>query len=165
MSISDELVRANAVYAAGADLANLPGAPRRRFAVLTCMDTRLDPNQFLGLRLGDAHVLRNAGAIVTEDVLRSLAVSHMNLGTQEVLVIGHSGCGLATFANEELWDRLRRELGADPEGFDFLPFPDVEQNVRDGVRRIRAWPLLPDSYTATGFVFDTVAGTLSPVDA
>ena len=70
--------------------------------MLTCMDTRLDPNQFLGLSLGDAHVLRNAGAIVTEDVLRSLAVSHMKPGTQEVLVIGHSGCGLATFDNEEL---------------------------------------------------------------
>src|SRR5262245_30499702 len=127
------------------------------------MDCRLDPAQFLGLSLGDAHVLRNAGAIVTDDVLRSLAISRMKLGTQEVLVVGHSGCGLATFENEELWEQVRSELGADPEGFEFLPFPDVEQNVRDGVRRIREWPLLPDSYAASGFVYDTVAGTLSRV--
>lgn len=165
MAISDDVRDANAVYAAETDLSNFTSMPVRRFAVLTCMDSRLDPNRFLGLRLGDAHVLRNAGAIVTDDVLRSLAVSHMKLGTQEVLVIGHSNCGMARFANEELWDHVSKQLGADPQGFDFLPFTDVEQNVRNGVRRVREWPLLPDSYTATGFVFDTLAGTLSPVDA
>jgi carbonic anhydrase len=107
-------------------------------------------------------VIRNAGAIVTDDALRSLAISHWELGTQEACVIGHTRCGMASFTNET----LRRKLdgyGVETSGFDFLPFADVEQNVRDGLRRLAESPLLPDSFAVHGFVYDVATGRLNAV--
>ena len=159
MSIHDEVVAANDRYADGFAKGGLPMPPGRRFAVVTCMDARLDPARFLGLEEGDAHVIRNAGGLVTDDAIRSLVISHHLLGTQEALVIAHEDCGMLTFTNDVLHDRL----GADARQIDFLPFPNLDDSVRASVRRIRESPLLPDSFTATGFVYDVRTGRLREV--
>jgi carbonic anhydrase len=134
--------------------------PARRFVVVTCMDARIEPAAALGIKEGDAHVVRNAGGVVSDDALRSLVISHHLLGTQEALVIGHTDCGMLTFTNDQLHERL----GADATNIDFLPFPDVEARVRESVRAIEASPLLPDSFTATGFVIDVRTGRLHEVE-
>jgi carbonic anhydrase len=159
MSVVDELRSANKQYASGFDRGDLQIPPARSFAVVTCMDARLDPAQFLGLDLGDAHVIRNAGGVVSDDALRSLVISHHLLGTQEAVVIAHTGCGMLTFTNTDLHERL----GPEAEGVDFLPFPDLEQSVRDSVRKIEESPLLPGSFGATGFVYDVETGRLTQV--
>jgi len=127
------------------------------------MDARLDPARILGLQDGDANVLRNAGAIVTEDVLRSLAISRWLLGTRQAFVIGHVDCGMTRFTNGELRARLRDEAGVDASEIDFLPFGDVDESVREGVRRIRGSPLLGDAFAAGGFVYDVRTGRLTEV--
>jgi carbonic anhydrase len=133
--------------------------PARRFAVLTCMDARIDPARSLGLEEGDAHVIRNAGGLASDDAIRSLVISHWLLGTREAVVIAHTDCGMLTFTNEVLQERLP------PEGrdVDFLPFPDLEQSVRGSLRRIRESPLLPEEFEATGFVYDVGSGRLREV--
>ena len=159
MSVVDEITSANDAFASDFDGGDLPMPPGRALAVVTCMDARLDPAQFLGLDLGDAHVIRNAGGVVSDDALRSLVISHHLLGTQEAVVIGHSDCGMLTFTNDD----LRSRLGEPAAGIDFLPFPSVEDRVRESVELIRESPLLPDSFEATGFVYDVASGRLEPV--
>jgi carbonic anhydrase len=156
----DEIRQANEQYAGGFDKGHLPMPPGRHFAVVTCMDARLDPAKFLGLDEGDAHVIRNAGGIVTDDAIRSLVISHHLLGTQQAIVIGHEDCGMLTFQNEDLHAKLEGEA----DSIDFLPFPDVAERVRTSVRAIRDSALLPESYDATGFVYDVRTGRLSEVD-
>lgn len=163
MSNHDDVLRANADYARSFDAGGLAAAPARRMSVVTCMDARIDPLSVLGLRLGEAHVIRNAGGIVTDDVLRSLAISHWELGTQEAAVIGHTSCGMASFTNDTLTRKLTA-LGVDVGGLDFLPFRDVEESVRESVKRIQASPLLPEPYAARGFVYDVSSGRLNPLD-
>ncbi len=163
MSLHDELRQANEEYVARFDKGDLQVPPARRFAVVTCMDARLDPAKFLGLEEGDAHVIRNAGGLVTDDVIRSLVISHWLLGTQQAVVVGHVGCGMLTFTNDELHDLLERETGADTTAIDFLPFGDLEQAVRASVERIRTSPLLPDAFAASGYVYDTRSGELREV--
>ena len=159
MSIRDEISRVNERHAAGFTKGDLPMPPARRFAVLTCMDARLDPAKFLGLDEGDAHVIRNAGGLASDDAIRSLVISHWLLGTQEAVVIAHTDCGMLTFTNEVLHERLP------PEGrdVDFLPFPDLDESVRRSLRRIRESPLLPDEFEAAGFVYDVGTGRLREV--
>ena len=154
MSVREEILGANERYGDGFGKGDLPMPPGRRFAVVTCMDARLDPARFLGLEEGDAHVIRNAGGLVTEDALRSLVISHHLLGTQEVFVIAHTDCGMLTFANEELQSRLGTSI-------EFHPFSDLEQSVRDNVRKVRESPLLPDA--VSGFVYDVGSGRLREV--
>jgi len=156
MSVHDEIRQANASYAADFDKGDLSAPPGRKFAVVTCMDARLDPAKFLGLGEGDAHVIRNAGGLVTDDALRSLVISHHLLGTEEVLVIGHEGCGMVTFKDEDLQERLGTDV-------DFHAFPDLEESVRSSVGKVRESPLLPDSFSATGFVYDVQSGELREV--
>src|SRR5712691_3549893 len=163
MSIHDEITRANERYAASFAKGNLPMPPGRRFAVLTCMDARLDPAKFLGLDEGDAHVIRNAGGLASADAIRSLVISHWLLGTQEAFVIAHSDCGMLTFTNEVLRARLQEEADADASGIDFLPFSDLEESVRASIRRIRESPFLPDSFAASGFVYRVESGQLREV--
>lgn len=163
MSEREQLLEANGRYADGFSGGELPMPPGRRFAVITCMDARLDPAAFLGLAEGDAHVIRNAGALASEDAIRSLVISQRLLGTREVFVIAHSDCGMRTFTNEQLWQQLREQTGANANGTDFGPFSDPAESVRDSLRRIRESPLLPD-YNAAGFVFDNNSGRLLPVD-
>jgi carbonic anhydrase len=163
MSARDQLLAANESYASGFTKGDLPATPGRRLAVVTCMDARLDPAKFLGLEEGDAHVIRNAGGLVTDDALRSLVISHWLLGTQEALVIAHTGCGMLTFTNDDLRRKLADEAGADASGVDFQPFSDLEESVRGSIRKIAESPLLPDSFSASGFVYDVTSGRLREV--
>ncbi len=154
---------ANDRYAATFTKGDLPIPPARRLVILTCMDARIDPAQAFGVAEGDAHVIRNAGGRASDDALRSLAISHKLLGTQEFLVIHHTNCGMQTFTNEQLRDQLRRDLGADASEIDFLPFADLEESVREDVRRIRTSQLIPDTISVRGFVYDVQTGGLHEV--
>jgi carbonic anhydrase len=165
MSARDQLLAANDSYASGFAKGDLPMPPGRRFAVVTCMDARLVPAKFLGLEEGDAHVIRNAGGLVTDDALRSLVISHWLLGTQEAFVIAHTDCGMLTFTNGDLRSKLADEAGADASEVDFHPFSDLEDSVRGSVRKIAESPLLPDSFKATGYVYDVTSGRLRAVAA
>jgi carbonic anhydrase len=159
MSVVDEVVAANSRYAAAFANGALSAAPRRKLVVVTCMDARLDPARFLGLEEGDAHVIRNAGGLVNDETIRSLVISQHRLGTEEALVIGHSDCGMLTITNADLHERL----GPDSESIDFQTFPDVAESVRQSVEKIRSHPLLPDSFGASGFVYDVETGRIEPV--
>ncbi|MGH3011567.1 MAG: beta-class carbonic anhydrase [Gaiellaceae bacterium] len=159
------LQAANEVYADAYSNGDLPMPPGRRLAIVTCMDARLDPAKFLGLEVGDAHVIRNAGGLVTEDALRSLVISHWLLGTQEVAVLAHTECGMLTFSNDDLRAKLRDEAGADASDVDFKPFPDLEESVRGSVRTVRESPLLPDSLEVSGWIYDVKSGRISEVAA
>lgn len=163
MGVVDEVLEANRRYAEGFAKGELPAPPARRFAIVTCMDARLDPAKVAGLEDGDAHVIRNAGGIVTDDALRSLVVSHMLLGTREALVIGHTGCGLEAVTDEQLREKLAAATGVDASEVDFHAFPRVYDRVRESVRRIRESPFLPDSFEASGFVYDVRSGSLERV--
>src|SRR5438445_13673765 len=131
MSVVGEVTAANQRYASAFAKGDLPMPPGRKFAVVTCMDARLHPARFLGLEEGDAHVIRNAGGRASDDTIRSLAISQQLLGTNEVVVIHHTDCGMLTFSNEDLRKKLKQELNADAEHIDFLPFKNLEQSVRD----------------------------------
>jgi carbonic anhydrase len=163
VSAADELLRANTLYASYFTKGGLPARPARRFAVVTCMDARIDPAKALSLEEGDAHVIRNAGGHVTDDVLRSLVISHWELGTEEVFVIAHTGCGLFMHNNDALRAKLWAS-GADASGIDFLPFLDLDGSVRESVRRVRESPLLPESFGATGLVYDVETGRLRLIE-
>jgi len=163
MTNFEQFLRANQAYAAGFREGDLPMPPKRKVAVLTCMDARLHPSKFLGLALGDAHVIRNAGGRASDDAIRSLVISQRLLGTNEIVVIHHTDCGMLTFTNEALSDRIRRELGVETAGRDFLPFLDVEQSVRDDVAILRASPLIPADIPISGAIYDVGSGQLLPV--
>jgi carbonic anhydrase len=158
MSVIDELVEANARYAARHDDGELPAPPARRVAIVTCMDARLIPSEMLGLRAGDAHVIRNAGGRAA-DALRSLVISQRLLGTTEVMVIHHRACGMLGLADED----VRATLGADDGGMEYLGFADLEQSVRDDVGLLRASPLVADGATVRGFLYDERTGRLEEV--
>jgi carbonic anhydrase len=129
------------------------------------MDARIDPARALGLEEGDAHVIRNAGGIATEDAVRSLVISHHLLGTREAFVIGHTDCGMLTFDNPTVHELLHERQGVDASEIDFLPFPDVASRVAESVRSVRESGLLPADYELHPFVYDVQSGRLVPVDA
>lgn len=164
MSIVPEIQEANARYAATFDRAELQAPPLRNVAVLTCMDARLDPAKFLGLEEGDAHVIRNAGGRADQDALRSLIISQQFLGTNEIVVIHHTHCGMSGFSNEELHSRLFDRFGASAEEIDFLPFTDLAQSVRDDIATIRTCPFIPEDVTISGFIYDVKTGRIETVD-
>jgi carbonic anhydrase len=157
------LQAANEVYADSFREGDLPMPPGRRLAIVTCMDARLDPAKCLGLEVGDAHVIRNAGGLATDDALRSLVISHWLLGTQEVVVVAHTDCGMLTFSNDDLRSKLRDEAGADASDVDFRPFPVLEESVRRSVQTIRESPLLPDSLEVSGWIYDVHNGRINEV--
>jgi carbonic anhydrase len=163
MSVAQEFQKANDAYASSFNKGDLPMPPARHVAVLTCMDARLHPAGFLGLELGDAHVIRNAGGRASDDAIRSLAISQQLLGTNEVVVIHHTDCGMLTFSNEDLRKKLKQELNANAENIDFLPFKDLEQSVRDDVATIKNSPLLLKNIEVSGFIYDVKTGRLLPV--
>ena len=162
MSEIDRMLAANAEWAE-----RFPGSrdvrPARRVAVVACMDSRMPLFPMLGLEVGDAHVIRNAGGRVSEDAIRSLAISERLLGTTEVAVIHHTDCGMMTFQNEDLTAKIKEDLGVDASGRDFLPFSDLEQSVRDDVQRIRDSELIPDDIPVTGAIYDVRTGELQEV--
>ena len=163
MTVAQEFQKANDAYASSFSKGNLPMPPARHVAVLTCMDARLLPARFLGLEEGDAHVILNAGGRASEDAIRSLAISQQLLGTNEVVVIHHTDCGMLTFSNEDLRKKLKQELNADAEHIDFLPFKNLEQSVRDDVATIKNSPLLLKIIEVSGFIYDVKSGRLLPV--
>jgi len=163
MSATEDLLKTNESYAATFQKGDLPMPPARHVAVLTCMDARLHPSRFLGLNEGDAHVIRNAGGRASDDAIRSLVISQQLLGTNIVLVIHHTDCGMVTFSNEDLRAKLKQELHVDAGDIDFLPFRDLEQSVRDDVAKIKSSPLIPDNVEISGFIYDVRTGKLLPV--
>jgi len=161
MSEVSTLLKANERYAASFTKGHLPMPPSRRVAVVACMDARLDPARVLGLEEGDAHVVRNAGGRAA-DAVRSLVISQQLLGTREVVVIHHTDCGMLTFTDEQLRQKLRDELGTVTDTA-FLSFSDVDQSVRDDVAAIRESRLLLKGVPVSGFVYDVKTGRLRPV--
>ena len=162
MSVSDELLQANAKYARTFDLGNLPIPPARKLAIVTCMDARIIPSEAFGLKAGDAHVIRNAGGRA-RDALRSLVISQRLLGTNEIAVIHHTNCGMVTFTNQELHAKVKQDLGADASNIDFLPFSDIEESVREDVAYLLSSPLIPADVVIRGFVYDVHSGRLNEV--
>jgi carbonic anhydrase len=164
VSVIDELMSANraAVEGGEAATAGLPGAPGREVAIVTCMDCRIDVEKVLGLGLGEAHVLRNAGGVVTDDVIRSLALSQRKLGTREVMLIHHDKCGLATVTDDGFRAELQAATGVAP-AFAIESFADVEADVRQSIERVRRSSFLPHTGAVRGFVFDVDSGALREV--
>jgi carbonic anhydrase len=162
MSSTDQLIDNARGYAADFDKGELPLPPGKKVAVLACMDARLDPARLLGLEEGDAHVIRNAGGVVDEDAIRSLAISQNLLGTEEIVLIHHTDCGMLTFTDEELAGRLESETGQRPE-WTAHAFSDLEQDVREGVEAIRTSPFVPRTDSIRGFVYEVESGELREV--
>jgi len=158
MPVRDELLQANQDYASDFSKGDLPMPPARGVAIVTCMDARIDPARALGLEEGDAHVIRNAGGLVNDETIRSLCISHNLLGTTEALVIAHTDCGMLTFTNDDIHEKL----GPDSSDIDFQPFGDLDESVRQSVAKAQASPLL-DGVTVTGWVYDVRSGALREV--
>lgn len=163
MTTFDEFKAANERYAASFEGGDPLSPPARGIAVVTCMDARLHPEKFLGLDLGDAHVIRNAGGRVSEDAIRSIVISERLLGTEEILVIHHTDCGMETFENEDLAAKIKEDLGVDATGRDFLPFSDLEQSVRDDVETLQNSELIPEDIRIVGAIYDVETGELREV--
>ena len=164
MPVREEIVAANDRYSSAFAKGDLPMPPARRFAIVTCMDARIDPAKAFGLDEGDAHVIRNAGGLVTEDAIRSLIISHHLLGTEEVFVAAHTDCGMLTFTNDECRALLRDRTEASADAIDFLPFPDVEASVRRSVASVHESPFLQE-IPVSGWIYDVGTGKLSEVAA
>ena len=166
MSVIDEVLAANGEYAEGFQLGSLATAPTRKLAIVACMDARMTIEPMLGLKTGEAHILRNAGGIVTADTLRSPVISHHLLGTTEFMVINHTDCGMLTFKDDDLRERLQESTGtAVVEPAAFLAFRDVEENVRRQVWKLRDHPWLPPTISVRGFVYHVETGKLHEVSA
>ena len=165
MSELTKMLTANRSFADSFTQGDLPMPPARHVAVLTCMDARLHPSKLLGLELGDAHVIRNAGGRASDDAIRSLIISSRLLGTKEFAVIHHTDCGMLTFTNDHLRARLKQETGEDASHIDFLPFADLEQSVRDDVDRILETPFIDPAILVSGYVYDVRTGALQQVVA
>jgi carbonic anhydrase len=164
MSTIDEVLRANERYAQHFALGHLALPPTRQLAVVACMDARLMVDQLLGLQAGEAHIIRNAGGIVTEDALRSLILSHHLLGTQEVMIINHTDCGMLTFTDEEVRAKLQQLTGtATVAPVHFYAFRNVEENVRQQVQKVRSHPWVPTQIPVRGFIYDVTTGRLHEV--
>ena len=162
MSVTDELLQNAERYAASFDQGDLALPPARQVAVLACMDARLNPYGLLGLREGDAHVIRNAGGVVTADALRSLAISQRLLGTTEIVLIHHTGCGMLTFTDDEFKAGIQAEVGTKPL-WAAEAFPDLDEDVRQSVRRILDDPFVPVKDSVRGFVYEVETGRLREV--
>jgi carbonic anhydrase len=161
MSVTDELVAANHDYQQGFE-GPLPLPPARKVAVVACMDARLDPAKILGLSEGDAHVIRNAGGVVTEDALRSLAISQRLLGTEEIVLLHHTDCGMVTFQDDAFRQGIEAETGIRPT-WSSEAFPDAAADVTQGIKRIRVNPFIPHTDRVRGFVFDVATGAIDEV--
>ena len=162
MSITDDLLKNNEAYAAGFDKGDLPLPPAKKVAVLACMDARLNPYGALGLQEGDAHVIRNAGGVVTDDEIRSLAISQRLLGTEEIILIHHTDCGMLTFTDDEFKTSIQDDIGIKPE-WAAESFPDLDEDVRQSVARIKASPFIPKKDSVRGFVYEVETGKIREV--
>ncbi len=164
MSVINETLSANEIYARNFGLGDLPIPPALRLAVVACMDARLTVEELLGLETGDAHIIRNAGGIVTEDAMRSLVISHHLLGTREFMIINHTDCGMLTFRDEELRERLHEKTGKPsiaPAAFH--SFKDLGTNVRFQIEKVKSHPWIPGEIPVRGFIYDVHSGRLREV--
>jgi carbonic anhydrase len=161
MSTTDELLENARNYTASFDKGELPLPPARKIAVLACMDARLNPYGLLGLQEGDAHVIRNAGGVVTDDEIRSLSISQRLLGTEEIVLIHHTDCGMLTFTDDEFKRSVQDDVGIKPE-WAAEAFPDLDEDVRQSIARIQASPFIPHK-NVRGFVYDVHTGELREV--
>ncbi|HET6550245.1 MAG TPA: carbonic anhydrase [Solirubrobacter sp.] len=164
MSVIDELLRNNEAYAQSFDQGDLPVPPAKKVAVVACMDARLDVHAILGLGIGEAHVIRNAGGVITDDAIRSLAISQRLLGTEEVLLIHHTGCGMLTFTDDSFRADIQSETGIKPP-WSPESFTDLDDDVRSSIGRIRTSPFVPHKDAVRGFVYDVGSGRLREVSA
>ena len=162
MAVTDELLGHNDAYASDFDKGDLPMPPGKKVAVLACMDARLDPAKVLGLDEGDAHVIRNAGGVVSEDSVRSLVISQRLLGTEEIVLIHHTDCGMLTFDDNSVKDQIEADTGLRPS-FALEAFPDVDADVRQSIARIQANPFIPKKDQVRGFVYEVETGKLREV--
>ena len=162
MSVTDELLKNNAAYAESFQKEDLPLPPARGVAVVACMDARLDVHKILGLEEGDAHVIRNAGGVITDDEVRSLTISQRLLGTREIILIHHTDCGMLTFSDDELKAQIHEEVGLKPH-FSMESFSDLEEDVRQSIARIKASPFVPHKESVRGFVYEVETGRLREV--
>jgi carbonic anhydrase len=162
MSVTDELLANNEKYAASFDKGDLPLPPGKKVAIVACMDARLNPYGALGLQEGDAHVIRNAGGVVTDDEIRSLAISQRLLGTEEIILIHHTDCGMLTFTDDEFKRQVQEDTGIKPE-WAAESFGDVDEDVRQSIARIRASPFIPKKDSVRGFVYEVETGKLREV--
>ncbi len=162
MSVTDELLRNNERYAEAFDKGDLPLPPARGLAIVACMDARLDVHKILGLEEGDAHVIRNAGGVVTDDEIRSLAISQRLLGTREIILIHHTDCGMLTFTDDEVKAQIQEDTGVKPH-FSMEAFSDLEGDVRQSIARIQASPFVPNKDSVRGFVYEVETGRLREV--
>ncbi len=162
MSVTDELLQNNAAYAEAFEKGDLPLPPAKGVAVVACMDARLDVHNILGLGEGDAHVIRNAGGVVTDDEIRSLTISQRLLGTREIILIHHTDCGMLTFSDDELKAQIHEDVGLKPH-FSMESFSDLEEDVRQSIARIQASPFIPNKDSVRGFVYEVETGWLREV--
>ncbi|MBX5443180.1 MAG: carbonic anhydrase [Solirubrobacteraceae bacterium] len=162
MSVTDELLKNAEAYAASFDKGDLPMPPGKHVAIVACMDARLNPYGLLGLQEGDAHVIRNAGGVITDDEIRSLAISQRLLGTREIILIHHTDCGMLTFTDDEFRRQIQDETGIKPE-WAAEAFPDVEEDVRQSLARVKASPFIPHKDSVRGFVYEVETGRLREV--
>lgn len=162
MSVTDELLQNAEAYAASFEKGDLPLPPARKIAILACMDARLNPYGLLGLNEGDAHVIRNAGGVVTDDEIRSLSISQRLLGTEEIILIHHTDCGMLTFTDDEFKRSVQDETGIKPE-WAAEAFPELDEDVRQSIARIQASPFIPKKDSVRGFVYEVETGKLREV--
>ena len=162
MSATDQLLTNARAYAGTFDKGDLPMPPALHVAVVACMDARLNPYGLLGLSEGDAHIIRNAGGVVTEDAIRSLAISQRLLGTEEIILIHHTDCGMLTFHDDEFRRQIQEDTGIKP-GWAAEAFDDLEADVRQSIERIKASPFIPRKDNVRGFVYDVKTGRLDEV--
>jgi len=162
MSVIDELLKNNEAYAEAFDKGDLPMPPGKHIAVVTCMDARLSPYVMLGLQEGDAHVIRNAGGVITDDEIRSLVISQRLLGTQEVMLIQHTDCGMLTFSDDEVKQQIQDDVGIKPH-FALESFSDLDDNVHQSIARIKSSPFIPNKESVRGFVYEVETGRLREV--
>ena len=160
--MTDQLLTNNARYADSFTKGDLPMPPGLKLAVLACMDARLDVHKILGLDEGDAHVIRNAGGVATDDAIRSLVISQRLLGTEEIVLVHHTDCGMLTFRDDEVKRQIEEETGIRP-AFAMEAFRDVAQDVRQSIRRINGSPFIPHKASVRGFIYDVKTGLLSEV--
>jgi carbonic anhydrase len=161
MSVTDDLLANNATYTESFE-GPLPLPPAKKLAVLACMDARLNVYALFGLNEGESHVIRNAGGVVTDDEIRSLAISQRLLGTEEIILIHHTDCGMLTFTDDEFKKSIQDETGIKPE-WAAESFNDLDEDVRQSVNRIKASPFIPKKDSVRGFVFDVATGKLNEV--
>jgi carbonic anhydrase len=162
MTVIDELLENASSYAETFDKGDLALPPARRIAIVACMDARLNPHALLGLEEGDAHVIRNAGGVITDDEIRSLAISQRLLGTEEIMLIHHTDCGMLTFKDDDLRRQIQDETGVKPE-WAAEAFDDLEEDVRQSIARIKASPFIPRKDKIRGFVYEVETGRVREV--